>query len=324
MPSSFAGISVQVASVSSGFSWSASPSSSSPHGVVAHGASNNDRLLGSPDDDVLMLNVISTAKTPGVYTWTATAYHEFRAAAAPSRRTSRSSLTVLGLPLPTPTARPDLDTDAPPDPDPDPDPDADAHADSHPRADPHDPTDPDADPAAHPDAAADGQRRTDEPSHGRSHRVADARWNRQSQPGLDLLPGRRVRWRDRLRGRRWVRRERARSERAAGHTTVPAPGRSGPASGRRARPRHPDRSGRLRMGGPGAILTGPGLLPVDPHRRPGDGRARLAAARPPQDRLVRVRRIAPPDLDAPAAAGRPLDDARRPRLDSADITKNGR
>ena len=32
MPSSFAGISVQVASVSSGFSWSASPSSSSPHG----------------------------------------------------------------------------------------------------------------------------------------------------------------------------------------------------------------------------------------------------------------------------------------------------
>jgi hypothetical protein len=105
MPSSFSGISVTVASVSNNRHWTASPSSSSPHGVVAHGTKNDDRLLGAPTDDVLKLNVTSTAKTPGVFTWTATGYHDSdcNGTFLPSQSVV---LTVLGLPGPTPTAAP--------------------------------------------------------------------------------------------------------------------------------------------------------------------------------------------------------------------------
>ena len=72
MPSAFVVTSATVVSVTNGLSWSAAISASSPHGVVAHGDSNGDRLRGDPDDDTLVLKIGITAKTLGIYTWTAT------------------------------------------------------------------------------------------------------------------------------------------------------------------------------------------------------------------------------------------------------------
>ena len=46
MPSAFVVTSATVVSVTNGLSWSAAISASSPHGVVAHGDSNGDRLRG--------------------------------------------------------------------------------------------------------------------------------------------------------------------------------------------------------------------------------------------------------------------------------------
>ena len=76
IPAAFVVTTTSLVSVSGGHSWSVSKSGSGPTTVTLDAASDSDRIVGSPSNETVVVDITGSASAPGSFSWTGDEFND--------------------------------------------------------------------------------------------------------------------------------------------------------------------------------------------------------------------------------------------------------